>query len=223
MFCTHCGTKNREDSRFCVSCGNPFQQQPPADVPPPVFQRPPDLPPQLPPLPPWPPLPSGTIPEHRVRAKRMNKAMYMICAAGGFILSTLLMAWGATDSKVEELLYFAWLPLIPALIALYMMIYKMWAAIQDGHARTSPGKAVGFMFIPLFNIYWFVQVFYGWAKDYNSFLVRHQLNAPKVSENTFLTYVISSFFCFPVSIVMFFIVISRICNAVNALTIYSRS
>ena len=170
-----------------------------------------------------PPLHSRTIPEHRVRARRMNKAIYMILAAGGLLISVLLTVWGATDSKVDELLYFSWLPMVVALVTLYVMIYKMWAAIQDGHARTTPGKAVGFMFIPLFNIYWFVQVFYGWAKDYNSFLDRHQLNAPKVSENVFLTYVISSFVCFPVSIVMFFIVIKTVCNAVNALSVYSTS
>jgi hypothetical protein len=93
----------------------------------------------------------------------------------------------------------------------------MWAAIQDGHARTTPGKAVAFLFIPVFSIYWFVQVIYGWARDYNGYIARHGLNVPSVSENMFLIYVISSFFCFPVAIVMLFIVIKRVCVAVNLL------
>jgi hypothetical protein len=34
-------------------------------------------------------------------------------------------------------------------------------------ARTSAGKALGFMFIPLFNLYWAFEVYWGWTKDYN--------------------------------------------------------
>ena len=45
----------------------------------------------------------------------------------------------------------------------------MWAAIQDGYARTTPGKAIGFMFIPFFNIYWMFQAIWGYSKDYNNF------------------------------------------------------
>jgi hypothetical protein len=210
MFCTECGTKNTDTSKFCVACGKVIRLQPVPDQPPPVFQQQ-QYPPPMPPLSPQ----NSNIPVSG--RTRMNKGIYMTLAAGGILVATLLTVWGATDSKVEELLYFSWLPLVLALIVLYTMIYKMWAAIQDGHARTTPGKAVGFMFIPLFNLYWFFQVFYGWAKDYNSYVARHQMNAPKVSETTFLVYVISSYVCFPVSIVMLFIVISRVCNAVNAL------
>src|SRR5215472_4189380 len=42
-------------------------------------------------------------------------------------------------------------------IALLVLIYQMWQSIQDGHARTTPGKAVGFLFIPFFNLYWMFQ------------------------------------------------------------------
>jgi hypothetical protein len=147
----------------------------------------------------------------------MNKALYMILIGGGLALGTLLTVWGATDSKVDELLAVSWMPILPALISIYVMIYKMWAAIQDQYARTTPGKAVGFMFIPLFNIYWMFQVFYGWAKDYNAYIARYNRNAPAVSENLFLIYVISGLICFPAAIVLIFIVISKICDAVNAL------
>ena len=46
--------------------------------------------------------------------------------------------------------------------------YKVWVSIQDGHARTTPGKAIGFMFIPFFNGYWLFQSIWGFAKDYNT-------------------------------------------------------
>lgn len=32
MFCMHCGAKTDEDSLFCVSCGKPIQEEPPASV-----------------------------------------------------------------------------------------------------------------------------------------------------------------------------------------------
>ncbi len=148
----------------------------------------------------------------------MHKAIYMTFIAGGFLSCGLLTLWGAVDSKVDELLYFSWMPLIPALIMLYVMIYKMWASIQDGMARTSPGKAVGMLFIPLFNLYWLWQVFCGWAQDYNAHLERNRINAPRISEGLFMTYVISSYVCFPVALVLLFVIVNAICNAVNALS-----
>jgi hypothetical protein len=68
-----------------------------------------------------------------------------------------------------------------------VLIYKAWAAIQDGHARTSPGKAVGFLFIPFFNVYWMFQAYWGLAKDYNAYVDRHATPAPKLSEGLFLS------------------------------------
>lgn len=59
MFCETCGTKNREENRFCQNCGNRLEQTPqpdegrplshigftpPADQPVPVTQPDPDLP-----------------------------------------------------------------------------------------------------------------------------------------------------------------------------------
>ena len=36
----------------------------------------------------------------------------------------------------------------------YVFLYRAWHILQPGEARTSPGKAVGFLFIPFFNFYW---------------------------------------------------------------------
>src|SRR5438128_808183 len=58
-----------------------------------------------------------------------------------------------------------------------VLLYKAWQSIQDGQARTTPGKAVGFMFIPLFNLYWIFQAIYGFAVDYNKYTQRHNIAA----------------------------------------------
>jgi hypothetical protein len=33
--------------------------------------------------------------------------------------------------------------------------YKLWDALPTSSRATSPGKAVGFLFIPFFNLYWY--------------------------------------------------------------------
>lgn len=75
-----------------------------------------------------------------------------------------------------------------------VLIYKIWKAIQDGPARTTPGKAVGFMFIPFFNLYWIFQAYWGWAVDYNRYVREKNVpNAPSVSEGMVLTICILTF------------------------------
>ena len=77
---------------------------------------------------------------------------------------------------------------IYALIVLLIFIYRIWQGIQDGYARTTPGKAVGLLFIPLFNIYWVFQVFWGFAKDYNSYLRRYDLGLMPLPSRLYLTF-----------------------------------
>jgi len=106
------------------------------------------------------------------------------------------------------------------------LVYKMWSSIQDGHARTSPGKAVGFLFIPFFGAYWFFQVWWGFAKDYNAYLKRHALQLRELSEGLFLSFNILPFlFWIPflgwagilVANVIFLFMVSSVCDRVNAL------
>lgn len=65
------------------------------------------------------------------------------------------------------------IPLFAGAVLQYILIYKFWQVIQDGFARTSPGKAVGFLFIPFFNFYWMYVAYHGLAKDMNAYIDRH--------------------------------------------------
>ncbi len=40
----------------------------------------------------------------------------------------------------------------------FLLLARMWDAIQDGQTTIAVGKAIGFLFVPLFNIYWFFRV-----------------------------------------------------------------
>jgi len=46
------------------------------------------------------------------------------------------------------------LPLaVVTLVFSAMLHYQMWQAVPERFRRTTPGKAVGFLFIPFFNFY----------------------------------------------------------------------
>lgn len=64
---------------------------------------------------------------------------------------------------------------IASMVLFYIILYRHWQLIQDGYARTSPGKAVGFLFIPFFNFYWIFEAFPGLVRDTNAYIQRHAL------------------------------------------------
>jgi hypothetical protein len=70
-------------------------------------------------------------------------------------------------------------------LALY---YRMWAAIQDSQVSVSPVKAIGFLFIPAFNIYWMLSMLIGFAEDYNAFIRRHSIKIKELPVTLFMIY-----------------------------------
>jgi hypothetical protein len=82
--------------------------------------------------------------------------------------------------------------LIVSVVIYLRIIYRMWTAVQDGHASTTPGKAVGLLFVPFFNLYWIFKVNLGFAQDYNALVDRHGLTIPKLPVGLFLTLCIAA-------------------------------
>ncbi len=74
----------------------------------------------------------------------------------------------------------------------FVLVYKAWEAIQDDMASTTPRKAVGFLFIPGYDFYWLFRSWWGFARDYNRYVIRHSLQAPKMTEGLFLAFCILS-------------------------------
>lgn len=64
---------------------------------------------------------------------------------------------------------------IASVVLFLIILYRNWQLIQDGYARTTPGKAVGFLFIPFFNLYWIFEAYSGLVKDTNAYINRHAL------------------------------------------------
>ncbi len=70
-------------------------------------------------------------------------------------------------------------------------IYRGWRALrvfQDVHwkPRTSPGRAVGRLFIPVYSIFWMYQAFPGFASDFNALANRLSLPGARVSRAPYI-------------------------------------
>lgn len=142
--------------------------------------------------------------------QKVSKGLYLGCIIGGQVLGMILMGIGLVVIIVALAMadpsHFEWsnvnwalagtggvffclalLVTFAAAVFGYILLYKAWKAIQDGRPRTTPGKAVGYLFIPFFNIYWMFIAYWGWAKDFNSYIAARGLGLPKVSEKLFLS------------------------------------
>ena len=68
------------------------------------------------------------------------------------------------------------------------LYYRMWAAIQDKEASIRPAKAIGFLFIPVFNIYWMLNMLIGFAEDYNTFIEQRAIKIKELPVTLFIIY-----------------------------------
>jgi len=153
-----------------------------------------------------------------------------------FLLAALIILFTVLFAANMQSQFFNAALEMPVLIALFgLMIFmfnRMWKSIQDGKVRMTPDKAVAFCFIPLFNLYWAFPVMWGFAVDYNRFLVRFERDPrTKLPEGLFLlasiAYVTTCLaapwtpalfsFLIVVNAVLLGAVTSRTCDAVNAL------
>ena len=74
-----------------------------------------------------------------------------------------------------------------------LVIRQAWKIIPPNTARTTPDRAVWFLFIPFFSVYWKFVAFLGWAEDYNRFVQQEGLvAAPRIQRDNYQAYVILS-------------------------------
>ena len=89
-----------------------------------------------------------------------------------------------TEVTISNIVFIASLSL--SLILLLCLLYRCWNVIQDGYAHTTPEKAVFFLFIPFFHIYWLFVAFFCLASDMNKCIVRNELNVEPCSKGLVL-------------------------------------
>jgi hypothetical protein len=128
-------------------------------------------------------------------SKAPSKAVFVYCWTGVRIIAGILAVLGlmlairkGAHSTLIATFAAADVFLICSIAIEMLLFYKMWAAIQDDQASLSPAKAVGFLFIPVFNIYWALLMITGFAEDYNAFIQRRAIRAKDLSLTLFLLY-----------------------------------
>jgi hypothetical protein len=167
-------------------------------------------------------------PEIIVKAK-MRRPLYLAAFFFFFMMFFYLAAANAGDPFLQIM---AVCMLVCAGFVIWVAIFKGWKAINDGQARTTPGKALLYLLVPLFNYYWMFQVFGGFATDYNLYVRRYQLSAPKLGSGWFITWCIliiintglarsteplAALIGFFATMIVGAIMLNKICKSVNQL------
>jgi hypothetical protein len=171
VYCANCGTANDLRSSVCLKCGAQLRRL----VQPGIYNPP---------------------------SERLAKGKYLAgVIAGGAVggvllgLGVIAMVLATRDGEPRNtgvimgavmLMLLGSAACIVAYVVQLVFWYKCWKAIQDGQVRTTPGKAVGFLFIPFYNFYWVFECYWGFAKDFNLFVDRHGLAVPKLNDQLFL-------------------------------------
>lgn len=141
--------------------------------------------------------------------------------AGSFVLFILalviLITGGEEKAGLAGIIYLVGV-IVMLLSGVFFCInlYRAWACVQSGGVQVTPGKAIGFMFIPFFNLYWVFVAINGLPKDWNRVVSSYEdlKTAPKLSETTFLLYCIGMFFA-PLALIMIFPMMSQLCKGIN--------
>jgi hypothetical protein len=165
------------------------------------------------------------LPEIALRS-RISKGFFFTAIVIGNIAGYLLIlgAARATSNWAAAFMLAGFALMVFSSIVAFVLVHRMWSAIQDGFARASPGQAVGMLFIPFYNFYWLFQAFWGFAQDFNAYRNRHVLQTSALSPGLFLTFCILSLFGWiplaPIITAILFVemfMIAKVCDAINAI------
>ena len=174
---------------------------------------------------------------------RINKSLYLGWIIGGAVAGLLLFCAGVTTIVVlanrfdiSDVIIWIIVSVLVILLGIAllvinviyscMLLYKAWQAIQGGQTRTTPEKAVGFIFIPVYNFYWYFIAYWAFARDYNLYLQLKALDLPRLPERLFLSYPIlllcglipfAGYAAAIAALVILFIISNKTIDALNSL------
>jgi hypothetical protein len=107
--------------------------------------------------------------------KRINKKFFLTVPLIAVPAAIVSLAF-ANETMFSLAALFIAIAIINALV----FHYKAWRAIPAGATDVTPAKAVWFLFIPLFNLYWLFRSIYGFAYEFNDLVTRHELPVKKL-------------------------------------------
>jgi tRNA A-37 threonylcarbamoyl transferase component Bud32 len=107
---------------------------------------------------------------------------FIFLALGWWIGQPLMIIADLLPKKAGLLLSIIYLPpLIVETVFWCILLYRHWLLLQGHGARTTPGKAVGFGFIPFFFFYWWFVAYAGLATDNNRYLRQLGITSTRMS------------------------------------------
>jgi len=115
-------------------------------------------------------------------SKQSVHTHFVILAVSWWIGLPLSTVGVFLPEKLEILLGLISIPaLIVATVFWCILLYRQWFLLQGHGARVTPGKAVGFGFIPFFCFYWWFVAYAGLATDTNNYLRSAGINSTRMS------------------------------------------
>jgi hypothetical protein len=176
-------------------------------------------------------VPSGSYPFFSIKPASFNLWMWTFIGSFLGIVIGFVMFFGAlttnaapgqadtTNAKLILFAIFVGAGVICSLLSqlfFLMNLYRAWSCLRAGAPRTTPGSAVGLLFVPFYNFYWVFVAIAGLPKDWNRIVSQYEdlRNAPRMSENVFLLYAIGVFVA-PLALIMIFPMMSQLCAGIN--------
>jgi hypothetical protein len=121
------------------------------------------------------PVPSGQISKRFYQGTTLGAAILLIVGAILSIMVLLNIPAGPQGSAIFVFGIFGGGCLCIYVAVIFLIIlYKAWNYLGEGHPRTTPGKAAGYLFIPFYNLYWVFQSVRGFIPDYNRYMVQSE-------------------------------------------------
>ncbi len=115
-----------------------------------------------------------------------------------YIVFMMLASGEYVNSGDEEVMVvsaiFSFLLAIPNGIMTLIWLYKTWDAVPQQFRNTSPGQAIGFLFIPFFNLYWMFRAIPGLSKAIQT--ARRAINPAYTGGSGFVAGLLGCIMCF---------------------------
>jgi len=158
-------------------------------------------------------------------------------SVGGYVVTALIagLLWfpfrfeESSYGREQDVLIMIFVCAFLTNLVLLRVIYKAWAALPSSYARTAPGQAVGFMFVPFYNLYWVWNVYAGFAKDFNRYVKEVDPGIPPQPDGFYIAFCIfhsyltlllpfiTPYLLIPDLLILTPIMVGIMANAVNAL------
>lgn len=132
--------------------------------------------------------------------------------------------WPVMPPLVSGITIISFILMLIGMVFGLIYLHRAWVLLQPHTKVSTPGKAVGFLFIPLFNLYWVFIAYWRWSQEWNRLVAASPSHpkSPRVTEGLFLTYAILStagtlfgaLALLPMLIIQL-MVVKSLCNVVN--------